>query len=179
MVRAANRGRMLWENALGECSGRMLWESRQKSADRKTSTQSDCRAELQLERTGSRAWKQLSRRVASDATVPTLLTEDEVPSPSGEKFSLQTGSQHRPPVPAGLDGPAAALWKASCTRQAPPGPRRSKLAKFLQLRRRGCGVDDVRAAARPGWNVDASAGIAGRGRRSSWNAAAGRNEVRL
>ena len=37
-------GRMLWENALGECSGRMLWDSRQKSADRKTSTQNGFRA---------------------------------------------------------------------------------------------------------------------------------------
>ena len=51
-----------------------------------------------------------NRRV--DTTVPTLLTEDEVPSSIGETFSLQISSQPRPPVAGGLDGSAPSLWKA-------------------------------------------------------------------
>ena len=69
--------------------------------------------------------------------------EDEVPSPIGEKFSLQIGSQHRTPVPAGLDGSTTALWKESRTRQ----PVRVRLQtgvvlaappKELRSRRRAC-----------------------------------------
>ena len=117
-----------------------------------------------------------NRRV--DTAVPTLLAGIEVSSPIGETFSLQIGSQHRTPVPAGIDGVDDGPFEGIA--HVPTGPRpaphwRSSCSSAKGAAEsddvRGCllGQDGTSMPARP--SQDESADRAG-------NAAAGRNAVR-
>ena len=149
---------MLWENALGECSGRMLWDSRQKSADRKTSTQN-----------GFRARK--DGFAGMEAAISAIRVRRNRAYPAGRKRSVISDRRDvllavRQPashacVPAGLDGSTPALSEGIA--YPPAGPRPAPHWRSSCSSAKGAAEsDDVRGCllGQDG-NVDASAAIAG------------------